>query len=69
MKKAVAYLVPFMEKEKEESLKKKMEEGIEITENVSTSSFPSFYHMNISTLIKQKFNFILIHFPDNQVWL
>lgn len=33
MKKAVAYLVPFMEKEKEEALKKKMEEGIEITEN------------------------------------
>ena len=41
MKKAVAHLVPFMEKEKEEALKKKMEEGIEITENVSTSSFPS----------------------------
>ena len=34
MKKAVAYLVPFMEKEKEETLKKMAEEGREITENV-----------------------------------
>ena len=35
MKKAVAYLVPYMEKEKEETLKKMIAEGKEITENVT----------------------------------
>ena len=35
MKKAVAHLVPFLEKEKEEALKKMTEEGREISENVN----------------------------------
>ncbi len=35
MKKAVAYLVPFMEEEKEEALKKMKAEGKEISENVN----------------------------------
>ncbi len=39
MKKAVAYLIPFMEKEKEEMLKKMTEKGEEISENVRVMNY------------------------------
>jgi len=37
MKKAVSHLVPFMEKEKEESMAKMKEQGLEVDEKVLLS--------------------------------